>query len=421
MECNCILDEFNIYDFNGSGDRAALAKLSEGGDTADSDEYLADTANDYTFDFNDDDSSNRGEYVWLGSDSRFQGANVNLATNGVDSGALFSSDFEGADSNLCDGGDGWTSGTCESGNTAVGNETSTVYNGTYAAKLLEGGTNDADKFYKTLSSAYQTLYVRMYFRLAQEALSDGTAIALLAIQDSVAFELRYVEIRQTSGNLELGMTGGATTTWAGSDGYLQLNRWYSLELKVYRHATSGTMDLWLNGSNILSMTSLDTGDNDLDRVIVGLDWTSALGTYELYVDNVSVWDGTMDYDWEYWDGDSWSALTIAGVHGLRTDAFLDTGSFFFTDPGDWRPYSMNGSTDLYYIRGHLEGGTYSTDPIEDTVKTDILLVQYLSNITANDQTFVVVPENLWALMLFLPVGVFMVNRRRKQQYQFLPA
>lgn len=203
---------------------------------------------------------------------------------------IFSSGFEGADSNLCDGGDGWTSGTCDTGNTVVGNEISTTYDGEYAAKINLVGTNDTAKFRKVLSASYPILYVRMYFRLAQEAMDDGEAVSIVNIQDTVAYQHRYVEIHQDSGNLELGMkeTGPGLTTWAGSDGYIQLNTWYSLELKVYRHDTSGTMDLWLDGNNILSMTSKDTGDNDLDLVRIGLDWTSGLGSYEMYVDNVVV-------------------------------------------------------------------------------------------------------------------------------------
>jgi cellulose synthase/poly-beta-1,6-N-acetylglucosamine synthase-like glycosyltransferase/mannose-6-phosphate isomerase-like protein (cupin superfamily) len=209
--CDCILDEFKIYDFNGTGNQADLVKLAEGGDIADADEYLNDDTNDFTFDFNDDDASNRGEYIWLGSDSRFQGVNMVLSTAGA-----ASADF--------------------------------------------------------------------------------------------------------------------------------------------------------------------------------------------------------DFDWEFWDGTGWSALTVtnqeAGAYSFETT----DGTFYFTAPGNWFPYSVNGSPDLYYIRGHLEGGSYDTDPIEDTVRTDILLFQYLSNITSEDQTFVIVPEFLWPMMMGLP-AVLMIYNRKKRRYE----
>jgi hypothetical protein len=181
-ECNCTLDEFKVYDFNGSGDRATLAKLSEGGDTADSDEYLADSSNDYTFDFNDDDSGNRGEYVFIGSDSQFQGINIDLSTLGVGS--------------------------------------------------------------------------------------------------------------------------------------------------------------------------------------------------------------SEDFQWEYWNGTAWINLTVAeGTSGACE--WKADGNCNWTAPGNWFPYGVNGSPDLYYVRGHLEGGSYSTDPIEDAIKTDLITFQYLNNLSTNDQTFII--------------------------------
>ncbi|OGM14939.1 hypothetical protein A2W15_00450 [Candidatus Woesebacteria bacterium RBG_16_41_13] len=85
VECNCIIDEFNIYDFNGSGGTATLAKLAEGGDTADADEYLFDSTNDYTFSFAEKDSSERGEYLYFGSDAQYSGTNIDLATLGAGS------------------------------------------------------------------------------------------------------------------------------------------------------------------------------------------------------------------------------------------------------------------------------------------------------------------------------------------------
>lgn len=118
------------------------------------------------------------------------------------------------------------------------------------------------------------------------------------------------------------------------------------------------------------------------------------------------------FNWEYWNGTAWSALTVTNEAGLEVDSFEDSGYFYFTAPGNWFPYSVNGSTDQYYIRGHLEGGSYSTDPIENTIKTDILLLQYLDNISSIDQTFVVVPENLLMLLLLMPILPLWLRRKR---------
>jgi hypothetical protein len=204
-EANGIIDEFKLYDTDD-----ALTKISEGGDIADSEEYLYDSTRDYTFDFNNDDDYNRGEYVWLGSEDSFQGVNIDLAT-------------------------------------------------------------------------------------------DGTS----------------------------------------------------------------------------------SDDN---------------------------------FDWEYWDGTGWSALTVTNESTLEVDSFEDSGYFYFTAPGNWFPYSVNGSTDQYFIRGHLEGGSYSVDPIEDTIQSDIVFIHYIgSNITADDQTLLV-PENLWMMIFSLPVILSLYRKRKESMY-----
>lgn len=179
VHCNCILDEFYIFDLNGSGTNDEFIQLAAGGNTAHANEYLNDSSADYTFDFNDDDASNRGEYIWLASDSRFQGVNTNLTTNG-------------------------------------------------------------------------------------------------------------------------------------------------------------------SGSSL-------------------------------------------NFDWEYWDGNSWEALTISETDTGASE-FSNDGNFYYDAPGNWLPYAFNGSSDLYFIRGHLEGGTYSTDPVEDQMLSDIIFVNYFDNLSAFDQT-----------------------------------
>ena len=72
--------------------------------------------------------------------------------------------------------------------------------------------------------------------------------------------------------------------------------------------------------------------------------------------------GTYTVAWEYWDGDSWEALS--GV----TD---DTGSFknsglndvIFTIPSDWAKTTINSQGPFYYIRAKIDGGTTTTVPL----------------------------------------------------------
>jgi hypothetical protein len=93
--------------------------------------------------------------------------------------------------------------------------------------------------------------------------------------------------------------------------------------------------------------------------------------------------------WEFWNGTAWGDLEAVGGFTDRTASFTQNGSITWDgDPANWTPYSVNGGPDLYYVRVHLAAGVgYSTFPVEKEVKTDILLFQYMGDITAAAQTF----------------------------------
>lgn len=73
-----------VYDSGGT-----WTKLADGGDTADADEYLADSSNNFDFDqtsYQIFDAS--GDYLYLGSTSQFTGVNLDLATAGTGNASL---------------------------------------------------------------------------------------------------------------------------------------------------------------------------------------------------------------------------------------------------------------------------------------------------------------------------------------------
>jgi hypothetical protein len=189
--------------------------------------------------------------------------------------------------------------------------------------------------------------------------------------------------------------------------------WHSIELIWIASSgagdNNGSCEIVVDEGTSESVTGVD---NDL------LSWgTALLGATQgvdagtdgtIYFDNYE----TLVFRWEYWNGTSWDRLTISETTA-DVDSLEASGTFYFDAPGNWFRYSVNGPTDLYYIRGHLEGGSYTTDPVEDMVKTDILLLQYLSNVTSEDQTFVVVPEYLWIWFGMGP-AIPLVLRGRKR-------
>jgi hypothetical protein len=84
--------------------------------------------------------------------------------------------------------------------------------------------------------------------------------------------------------------------------------------------------------------------------------------------------------WQYYNGSGWTNLTVietaSGAKNFTADGFIG-----FSPPGDWAKTSMNGGTSLYYVRAYLTDGSYATSPVENLIKTDILLLQHLGVIT----------------------------------------
>ena len=102
--------------------------------------------------------------------------------------------------------------------------------------------------------------------------------------------------------------------------------------------------------------------------------------------------GTVDLQWEYWDGTTgaWADLETLTTNFTDETASLTKSNgtvYWESDPPGWAPYSVNGGPEVYYVRAYLASGSYTTDPVEALIKTDILLFQYCGEITQASQTF----------------------------------
>jgi hypothetical protein len=75
------IDEFRVYSA-----AEGVTGLAHGGLSSDSAEHLATSASDFTFTFAAEDPNHRGEYLYVGADSKFRGVNVDLEVPGVGSG-----------------------------------------------------------------------------------------------------------------------------------------------------------------------------------------------------------------------------------------------------------------------------------------------------------------------------------------------
>jgi len=207
------------------------------------------------------------------------------------------------------------------------------------------------------------------------------------------------------------------------------------EFRVYSPLTGGVDDLAQGGDTTDASEYLfseaqdytldfeaDDASNRGEYLFLGSDSMVSGFNFDLATVGVS---SSADLYWEYWNGSAWASLeAITGFTDGTSNLTQDGAVYWTANPTNWRPYSVNGSADLYYIRVCLESGSLTTSPIENFIKTDILILQYLANITSADQTLIIVPENLWALFLAIPLLPLMVKRKtpptRRKSLQFLP-
>lgn len=61
--------------------------------------------------------------------------------------------------------------------------------------------------------------------------------------------------------------------------------WHTIEIKMVRHSSAGTLEYWLDGVSQDSATGLNTGDADVNEVLIGCDGSSAV-TGAFYIDDI---------------------------------------------------------------------------------------------------------------------------------------
>jgi len=170
------------------------------------------------------------------------------------------------------------------------------------------------------------------------------------------------------------------------------------EFRVYTPASGATDDLAQGGVTTDASEYLfseaqdyildfeaDDANNRGEYLFIGSDSMVSGFNFDLATAGVS---SSADLYWEYWNGSAWASLeAITGFTDGTSHLTQDGAVYWTANPTNWRPYSVNGSADLYYIRVCLESGSLTTSPIENFIKTDILLFQYIGTISSTDQTF----------------------------------
>jgi hypothetical protein len=241
-------------------------------------------------------------------------------------------------------------------------------------------SNQNTAIFKTLTSQ-ATLGIAFAFRSGGAQITSGPSMA--GFYDTTA----QVDLRLNS-DFTLSVTRAGTVLGTTSSG-LNLNSYAHIEFKVTFHPSAGTVDVWINGVNRLSLTGQNTratANSSANAVYIGnpsINPNNQVGTWDY--DDIIVYDGQAtdangNADITGPIGDCGLAWLLPTGAGTTTQFTPDTGSNFArvneaTPDGDtsYAESATVGNIDTYAM-GDLAGTVTtikSVASIQYAKKTDV--------------------------------------------------
>jgi hypothetical protein len=172
-------------------------------------------------------------------------------------------------------------------------QSTVVHHGSYAAKWSLGTSTSAYcDLKKVFASSYSTIYMRIYFYFSNSIPDNNAIVYILRNQKSGVAWISGVYIKNVSGQLRWGIENTVSGTKYDSTASPTLNTWYCVELKTVISTSAGELRLYIDGTEILTKTGLNTGTNSVDAIVVGSskDGWSTAQAFTGYTDCVVVAD-----------------------------------------------------------------------------------------------------------------------------------
>lgn len=207
---------------------------------------------------------------------------------------------------------------------------------------------------KTLPSSYSTLWVGFAFKVTTQVAQD------IFVVRNGATNVARIALVVSGADRVLRVTNAGGTTLCTGTTPIAVSTFYYIEMKVVVNASTGTIDLWLNGgsSTEAAGSSLNTGSSNIDNV--GMNWVN--GIVQTY-DDIYVVDSSGSSPTNTRLGESRIDVlppTGNGANTAWTGAFgdVDDGTTIDNDttfissstPGDRETYSL---TDLPSTAGTI--------------------------------------------------------------------
>jgi hypothetical protein len=161
--------------------------------------------------------------------------------------------------------------------------TSPKNSGTYSAFVDASG----DCFVEDVSYPW-TVFVRGYFRL--NALPTDP-INILRLWSDATDDIVTLWFTYSAPNYYIELDAWYDGGWhySGPAVALAVDTWYCIELKFVVSPTIGECRVYLDGSEVETITSIDTSDFDVFTVLVGRQWDTETSA-QLYIDDVVISD-----------------------------------------------------------------------------------------------------------------------------------
>jgi hypothetical protein len=119
---------------------------------------------------------------------------------------------------------------------------------------------------------------------------DTKYVTIESFYETSTTSLAQAIVYNDSGTIKWGIRYRNNSAWQQSisSQSLNLNQWYSVELKIFRNETNGEARLWINGNQVHNVTGLNNTDRTLTGIVVGHDLSdqSSYHSTTEYIDRV---------------------------------------------------------------------------------------------------------------------------------------
>ena len=225
--------------------------------------------------------------------------------------------------------------------------TSTVNNSTYAYRNNPSAASQRTQM-GFPTTGIKTAYARFHYYAVTAPAANSQ---IFAFTDSSL--LSYLTlIRGTGSGIKV---MNSANTQVGSSYALSTGQWYLIEVGIFSNSTTGTIDVKVDGSTIVSVTGENTNGADIRGIALG---ASAALTHEYYIDNLAVNDTSGSYQ-NSWVGPGYVICLRPNAAGDSTnytrggtDSGTNYGQVDEVTPNDITDYVVSSTTnhiDMYNV------------------------------------------------------------------------